>query len=195
MLGDVRPVGGRTRERPRRMGEHEQRGDDRVRATDGRRDDGSASGAESGEGGEVAENRRGGEAEESGLGFGVSASDTPARSIRCDCPNLRTRGLVGARELSLMKPSAYLINTSRGQIVDESALIAALRARSIAGAGLDVFDVEPLPPDHPFLSLPNTVITPHMGCVTAETYRVFYRDAVEDIRAYLAGAPIRALAG
>ena len=107
----------------------------------------------------------------------------------------RTRGLVGARELSLMKPSAYLINTSRGPIVDESALIAALRARAIAGAGLDVFDIEPLPPDHPFRSLPNTVITPHMGYVTAETYRVFYRDAVEDIRAYLAGKPIRALVG
>ena len=105
----------------------------------------------------------------------------------------RTRGLVGARELSLMKPSAYLINTSRGPIVDESALIAALRARSIAGAGLDVFDAEPLPSDHPLRSLPNTVITPHMGYVTAETYRVFYEDAVEDIRAYLNGAPIRAL--
>lgn len=105
----------------------------------------------------------------------------------------RTRGLVGARELSQMKPSAYLINTSRGPIVDESALIAALRARSIAGAGLDVFDAEPLPPDHPIRSLPNTVITPHVGYVTAETYRVFYEDAVEDIRAYLNGAPIRAL--
>lgn len=107
----------------------------------------------------------------------------------------RTRGLVGARELSLMKPSAYLINTSRGPIVDESALIAALRARSIAGAGLDVFDVEPLPPDHPLRSLPNTVITPHMGYVTAETYRVFYGDAVENIRAFLKGAPIRTLVG
>ena len=105
----------------------------------------------------------------------------------------RTRGLVGARELSQMKPSAYLINTSRGPIVDESALIAALRTRSIAGAGLDVFDAEPLPPDHPLRSLPNTVITPHVGYVTAETYRVFYEDAVEDIRAYLNGAPIRAL--
>ena len=77
--------------------------------------------------------------------------------------------------------------------MDESALIAALRARSIAGAGLDVFDAEPLPPAHPLRSLPNTVITPHMGYVTAETYRVFYEDAVEDIRAYLNGAPIRAL--
>ena len=107
----------------------------------------------------------------------------------------RTRGLVGARELSQMKRSAYLINTSRGPIVDERALIAALRARSIAGAGLDVFDAEPLPPDHPFRSLSNTVITPHVGYVTAETYRVFYGDAVEDIRAYLAGAPIRAIVG
>ena len=105
----------------------------------------------------------------------------------------RTRGLVGERELAMMKPSAYLINTSRGPIVDESALIAALRARSIAGAGLDVFDIEPLPTDHPLRSLPNTVITPHMGYVTAETYRVFYGDAVEDIRAFLEGKPIRTL--
>lgn len=105
----------------------------------------------------------------------------------------RTRGLVGERELALMKPSAYLVNTSRGPIVDESALIAALRSNAIAGAGLDVFNEEPLPPDHPFRSLPNIVITPHMGYVTAETYRVFYGDAVENIAAFLNGAPIRTL--
>jgi phosphoglycerate dehydrogenase-like enzyme len=105
----------------------------------------------------------------------------------------RTRGLVGARELALMRPTALLVNTSRGPIVDERALVAALRAGAIAGAGLDVYDEEPLPPDHPLRRLPNTVITPHLGYVTEETYRVFYPQAVEDIRAYLAGAPVRVL--
>ena len=105
----------------------------------------------------------------------------------------RTRGLIGVAELSLMKPSAYLVNTSRGPIVDESALIDALRSGAIAGAGLDVFDTEPLPVDHPLRSIPNTVMTPHMGYVTSETYRVFYGDAVEDISAFLAGSPVRVL--
>ncbi|MDP2625887.1 MAG: D-2-hydroxyacid dehydrogenase family protein [Candidatus Rokubacteria bacterium] len=105
----------------------------------------------------------------------------------------RTRGLIGARELALMKRSAYLVNTSRGPIVDEAALIHALRDGTIAGAGLDVFDEEPLPPDHPLRELPNTVITPHLGYVTEETYRVFYDQAREDIQAYLRGEPIRAL--
>ena len=103
----------------------------------------------------------------------------------------RTRGLVGADELSLMKRSAYLVNTSRGPIVDEAALIDALRKGTIAGAGLDVFDVEPLPADHVLRTLPNTVLTPHMGYVTSETYRVFYGDALEDISAFLAGEPVR----
>ena len=105
----------------------------------------------------------------------------------------RTRGLLGERELSLMKESAYLVNTSRGPIVDESALIRALESGSIAGAGLDVFDVEPLPLDHKLRSLPHTVLTPHMGYVTAETYRIFYGDAVEDIAAFLEGNPVRVL--
>jgi phosphoglycerate dehydrogenase-like enzyme len=105
----------------------------------------------------------------------------------------RTRGLVGARELGLMKPTALLVNTSRGAIVEEGALIAALEQRRIAGAALDVFDVEPLPSDHPLRRLDNTVITPHVGYVTVETYEIFYRDAVEDIRAFLAGAPVRVL--
>lgn len=105
----------------------------------------------------------------------------------------RTRGLVGARELALMRPTAFLVNTSRGPIVDERALVEALRAGAIAGAGLDVYDEEPLPPDHPLRRLPNTVITPHLGYVTEETYRVFYSQAVDDIRAYLAGAPVRVL--
>jgi phosphoglycerate dehydrogenase-like enzyme len=103
----------------------------------------------------------------------------------------RTRGLLGARELGLMKRSAYLINTSRGPIVDEAALIRALSTNAIAGAGLDVFDEEPLPRGHPFLVLPNTVLTPHLGYVTEETYRIFYGQALEDIQAYARGQPIR----
>ncbi len=105
----------------------------------------------------------------------------------------RTRGLVGARELALMKPTALLVNTSRGPIVDEGALVGALQQRTIAGAALDTFDEEPLPRDHPLLRLDNTVVTPHLGYVTAETYAVFFRDAVEDIRAFLAGHPVRVL--
>src|SRR5262245_25332347 len=105
----------------------------------------------------------------------------------------RTRGLIGARELKLMKPGAYLVNTSRGPIVDEAALVRALRDGTIAGAGLDVFDEEPLPPGHPLRQLPNTVITPHLGYVTEETYRIFFGQALEDIEAFLRGAPVRVL--
>ena len=105
----------------------------------------------------------------------------------------RTTGLVGARELDLMKPSAYLLNTSRGPIVDEEALVHALQKGTIAGAGLDVFDPEPLSLDHPLRRLENTVITPHMGYVTTETYEGFYGDAVEDIRAFLSGEAVRVL--
>jgi phosphoglycerate dehydrogenase-like enzyme len=105
----------------------------------------------------------------------------------------RTRGLVGRRELELMKPTAYLVNTSRGPIVDEHALIAALEHGTIAGAGLDVFDCEPLPLDHAFRRLPNVVVTPHIGYVTNATYARFYRDIVGDVVAYAHGAPIRVL--
>ena len=105
----------------------------------------------------------------------------------------RTRGLIGAKELALMKRSAYLINTSRGPIADEAALIRALGDGTIAGAGLDVFDEEPLPLDHPFRRLPNIVITPHLGYVTDETYRIFYGQALEDVKAYLDGSPLRVL--
>ena len=105
----------------------------------------------------------------------------------------RTRGLLRAGELALMKTSAYLINTSRGPIVEEGALVEALRTGGIAGAGIDVFDVEPLPPDHPLRSMPNTVITPHTGYVTEETYRVFYGEALENIQAFMAGDPVRVL--
>ena len=105
----------------------------------------------------------------------------------------RTRGLVGARELRSMKPTAYLINTARGPIVDETALVQALQAHTIAGAGLDVFDQEPLPPGHPLTVLENTILVPHVGYVTREQYQVRYRDTVEDIAAYLRGEPLRVL--
>jgi phosphoglycerate dehydrogenase-like enzyme len=103
----------------------------------------------------------------------------------------RTTGLIGADELALMKRTAYLINTSRGPIVDEDALLAALRDGQIAGAGLDTYDIEPLPADHPLRSAPNTVLTPHVGYVTDASYARFYEDAVEDIAAWLRGEPIR----
>jgi phosphoglycerate dehydrogenase-like enzyme len=105
----------------------------------------------------------------------------------------RTRGLIGRDELSRMKPTALLVNTSRGQIVDETALLDALREGRIGGAGLDVYDREPLPPDSPLRSAPRTVLTPHLGYVTRDTYAVFYRDAVEDVAAYLRGEPVRVL--
>jgi phosphoglycerate dehydrogenase-like enzyme len=105
----------------------------------------------------------------------------------------RTRGLVGRDELERMKPSAILVNTSRGPIVDEAALLDALSGSRIAGAGLDVFDTEPLAPDHPLRSAPRTVLTPHLGYVTEKTYEIFFREAVEDVAAFLAGSPIRVL--
>jgi D-3-phosphoglycerate dehydrogenase len=105
----------------------------------------------------------------------------------------RTRGIVGARELGLMKKTAYLVNTSRGPLVDEKALITALQSKAIAGAGLDVFDVEPLPLDHPFRRMDNVVITPHLGYVSEQNYRKQYPDIVEDIRAWLDGKPVRVI--
>jgi phosphoglycerate dehydrogenase-like enzyme len=105
----------------------------------------------------------------------------------------RSSGIVGAAELALMKPSAYLINTSRGPLVDSAALVAALRSGAIAGAALDVYDTEPLPLADPLRSAPNVVLTPHLGYVTEETYRVFYGDAAEDIVAFAKGAPVRVL--
>jgi phosphoglycerate dehydrogenase-like enzyme len=105
----------------------------------------------------------------------------------------RSRGLVGASELGLMKPSAYIINTSRGPIIDEAALLQALREKKIAGAGLDVFDVEPLPTDHPFRKLDNVVLTPHLGYVSMQNYRAYFSGAVDDIRAFLDGKPVRVL--
>ena len=105
----------------------------------------------------------------------------------------RTRKLVGREELARMKKTAYLVNTSRGPIVDESALIAALESGQIAGAGIDVYYVEPLPPDDPIMQAPNTVLTPHIGYVADASYATFYRETVEDIAAWLAGKPIRVI--
>jgi phosphoglycerate dehydrogenase-like enzyme len=103
----------------------------------------------------------------------------------------RSRGLVDAPELAAMKPTAYLINTSRGPIVNEKALIAALESCKIAGAALDVYDQEPLPADHALRRLDNVVLTPHLGYVTVENYRQMYGQAIEDIRAFLGGNPVR----
>ena len=105
----------------------------------------------------------------------------------------RTRGLVGAKEIALMKPSAYLINTSRGPIIDEAAMLTALRENKIAGAGLDVFDVEPLPVDHPLRKMDNVVLTPHLGYVATQNYRAYFGGVVDDIRAFLDGKPVRVL--
>jgi phosphoglycerate dehydrogenase-like enzyme len=105
----------------------------------------------------------------------------------------RSTGLVSAAELAQMKRTAYLINTSRGPIVEEAALVTALRSGSIAGAGLDVYDIEPLPLSHPLRTLPNVVLTPHLGYVTDDTYEVFYTEAAQDIAAFAKGEPIRVL--
>jgi D-3-phosphoglycerate dehydrogenase len=103
----------------------------------------------------------------------------------------RSRGLIGEKDLALMKPTAYLVNTSRGPIVDEKALVAALTSGRLGGAGLDVFDVEPLPVDHPFRKLDNVVLTPHLGYVSAESYKVYYGDTVANIRNFLDGKPVK----
>jgi len=103
----------------------------------------------------------------------------------------RTRGLVGAAELGSMKPSALLVNTSRGPVVDEAALVDVLREGRIRGAAIDVFDTEPLPADHQLRSLPNALLTGHVGYVNRDLYEIFYQDSVEDIAAFRAGSPIR----
>jgi phosphoglycerate dehydrogenase-like enzyme len=105
----------------------------------------------------------------------------------------RSRGLFGAGDLALMKSSAVLINTSRGPIVDERALIEALRSQSIAAAGLDVYDREPLPADHELLALDNAVLLPHLGYVSEDSMRAMYAQVVEDIAAFVGGSPIRVL--
>ncbi|MGW5364910.1 D-2-hydroxyacid dehydrogenase family protein [Actinopolymorpha pittospori] len=131
--------------------------------------------------------------------YGAERVDKDALFERADVLSVhlqlseRTRGLVGARELGLMKPTAYLVNTSRGPIVDEAALVAALENGRIAGAGLDVFDQEPLPTGHPLLRAPRTVLTPHLGYVTRRTYEDWFPSAVRAIAAFLDGHPIQVL--
>ena len=105
----------------------------------------------------------------------------------------RTEGLLGARELGMMKSNSFLVNTSRGPIVDETALVDVLRRHAIAGAGLDVYDVEPLPKDHPLLGLDNVVLTPHIGYVTTEGYRKFYGQTLENIQSLINGSPQRVM--
>ena len=105
----------------------------------------------------------------------------------------RSRGIIGAADLAQMKRTAYIVNTSRGPLIDQDALIAALKAGAIAGAGIDVYDTEPLPKDHPILSAPNTVLTPHLGYVTQQNYRAYYEGTVEVIAAFNAGAPVRVI--
>ena len=106
----------------------------------------------------------------------------------------RSRGLITAADLGRMKKSAYLINTARAPIVDQAALLKVLQDRKIAGAGLDVFEVEPLPLDHPYRKLDNVVLTPHLGYVSEQNYRKYFPDIVEDIRAFLDGKPVRVIA-
>lgn len=106
----------------------------------------------------------------------------------------RSRGIVGAEDLSRMKRTAFVVNTSRGPLIDQDALIAALNSGQIAGAGIDVYDHEPLPAGHPILSAPNTLLTPHLGYVTQQNYRAYYQGCVEAIEAFNAGAPVRVIA-
>lgn len=131
-----------------------------------------------------------------GAEFAISLNDLLSRSDFVSIHLVlsdRTRGLVGPEERAQMKPSSYLINTSRGAIVDELALKEVLIRGRIAGAGLDVFTTEPLPMDHSFRSLKNVLATPHLGYVSQETYQNWYRQVVEDIESYLTNRPIRSL--
>ena len=133
---------------------------------------------------------------ELGIGFAASLDELlqAADVVTLHLPlNGATKGLIGRREIGLMKPGAILLNTSRGPLIDEAALIEALQSGRLGGAGLDVFDHEPLPIDHAFRTLPNVVATPHLGYVTEETYRIYFRDAVEDIAGWLEGRPLRVI--
>jgi phosphoglycerate dehydrogenase-like enzyme len=133
--------------------------------------------------------------QEVGVGY-VSKDDLFRQSDFITIHNVlsaRSRGMVGAKEFGLMKPSAFLINTSRGPIVDEAALLAALRDKKIAGAGLDTFDIEPLPLDHPLRKMDNVVLTPHLGYVSEQNYRHYFAGVVDDIRGFLDGKPVRVM--
>jgi D-3-phosphoglycerate dehydrogenase len=135
--------------------------------------------------------------EEIGVGYAAKDAlfaDSDVISIHL-VSSERTRGIVGIDELTSMKSSAYLINTSRGPIVDEAALIEALSGGTIAGAGIDVYDVEPLPADHPLRSFKNAVLTGHTGYVVKELYALAYGEALENVRAWMDGTPIRVLNG
>ncbi|MER6073179.1 D-2-hydroxyacid dehydrogenase family protein [Streptomyces sp. NPDC001817] len=135
-------------------------------------------------------------AEEAGVELAASKEELLAESDFVSvhtAARASTRGLVGAAELALMKPTAYLINTSRAAVVDQDALLAALHEGRIAGAGVDVFDIEPLPAGHPMRTAPRLLATPHLGYVSHANYTTYYRQAVEDIQAYLAGSPTRLL--
>jgi phosphoglycerate dehydrogenase-like enzyme len=126
------------------------------------------------------------------VGLDVLLAESDVISIHLKLSD-RTRGLLGARELALMKPNAYLVNTARGPIVDETALVEALAGRRIGGAALDVFDQEPMSSDHPLLALENVVLAPHVGYVTVENYQLIYGGALEDIAAFLDGKVVRPL--
>ncbi|MFJ8860090.1 D-2-hydroxyacid dehydrogenase family protein [Streptomyces sp. NPDC102451] len=135
-------------------------------------------------------------AEEAGAGFAASREELLETSDFVSVHLVlsdRTRGLIGPAELALMRPTAYLINTSRAAVVDQDALLDALHKGTIAGAGVDVFDIEPLPAGHPMRTAPRLLATPHLGYVSRANYETFYGQAVEDIRAYLDGAPVRTL--
>jgi phosphoglycerate dehydrogenase-like enzyme len=133
---------------------------------------------------------------ELGIGHAATLDDLLGRSDVV-CLQLRltaeTQGIIGRREIGLMRQGAILVNTARGPLVDEAVLIEALGSGKLGGAAIDVYDHEPLRPDHPFRTLPNVVATPHTGYVTEETYRIFFTDAAENIAAWLAGKPERAL--
>jgi phosphoglycerate dehydrogenase-like enzyme len=136
---------------------------------------------------------------ERAAGYGVTAVSREQLFAEADVLSIhlvlsqRSRGMVGAPELAMMKPTSILVNTSRGPIVDEGALVDALRRHVISCAAVDVYETEPLPVDHPLRALDNALLTPHIGYVSQQLYSVFYRDAVEDIAAFIAGSPVRVI--
>ena len=137
-------------------------------------------------------------ADKAGFGYAATKEDLLRQSdiVSIHIPlTPKSRGLLGAKELSLLKPSALLINTSRGPIVDQAALLDVLRNKKIAGAGFDVYDTEPLPLDHPLRKLDNIVLTPHLGYCSAQNYVQYFTGIVEDIRGFLDGKPMRVVAG